>query len=141
MIYKKIKYMLDNALEDVADKGELTSSNLEIIEKLICSIKGINDIEDRERNSQEKNSFDSRPSRGYNYEYDYDYDEMSMRSDARGGGGGRSNAQRRDSMGRYTNDHESERNEVIAEMHELKNRISDPHTKQKIEKMINDLRG
>ena len=34
MIYKKIKYMLDNALEDVADKGELTSSNLEIIEKL-----------------------------------------------------------------------------------------------------------
>ena len=136
MIYKKIKYMLDNALEDVADKGELTSSNLEIIEKLICSIKGINEIEDRERNSQEKNSFDSRPSRGYNYEYDYD--EMSMRSDARGD---RSNAQRRDSMGRYTNGHDPEREEVIAEMHELKNRVSDPHTKRKIEKMINDLRG
>lgn len=120
MIYKKIKYMLDNALEDVADKGELTPNNLEIIEKLICSINGINDLEDREQSSK--------VSRGYGYDYD---DREMMRS----------MAPKRDSMGRYTNGHDPEREEVIAEMHELKNRVSDPHTKRKIEKMINDLRG
>ena len=129
MIYKKTKAMLENALEDVANKGELTSSNLDIIEKLICSIKNINDIEDMERSSYENRSFDSRPSRGYTNGYDYDYDQ-----------GGRSYARRRNSMGRYTNDHESELNEIIAEMHELKNRVSDPSTKHRIEDMIKELR-
>ncbi len=128
MTYKKIKMMLDNALEDVANKGELTSSNLDIIEKLICSIKGINDIENMERSSYEYSSFDSRPSRAYNYDrYDYEQDM-------------RSNARRRDSMGRYTNDHESEVSEIIAEMHELKNRVNNPNTKHKIEALIKELK-
>ena len=120
MVYKRIKYMLDNALEDVAEKGELTPNNLEIIEKLICSINGINDLEDREQSSK--------VSKGYGY----DYDDREML---------RSMASKRDSMGRYTRDNESEREEVIAEMHELKHRVSDPHTKRKIEKMINELRA
>lgn len=127
MIYKKIKHMLDTALEDVAEKGELTSSNLDIIEKLICSIKGINDIENLERSSHENNSFDSRPSRTYNYD-GYDYGDMTMRS----------NARKRDSMGRYSSD--SEMNEIISEMHELKNRVTNPETKHKIEAMIKELR-
>ena len=134
MIYKKIKKMLETALEDVGEKGEITSGNLELIEKLICSIKNINDIEQAERSSNENKSFDSRPSRTYNYGYDYGYgyDEPIMR--------GMSNRRGRDAMGRYTYDHEAEMNEIISEMHELKNRVSDPHTKHKIDSMIQELR-
>lgn len=132
MIYKKAKDMLETALEDVANKGELTSSNLEIIKDLICSIKYINDIEKMEKSSYENNSFDSRPSRMYNYG-DYDYDRY-IRDDRR------SYARRRDGMGRYTSDHESEVNEIIAQMHEIKNRVTDPQTKHKVEALIKDLR-
>lgn len=126
MVYRKTKEMLRNALEDVAEKGELTSSNLEIIKDLLCSIKYANDIENDEKSSYENNSFDSRPSRNYNYGYDYDQ---------RG-----SYARRRDGRGRYSSEHESEINEIIADMHELKNRVSDPGTKQKIEKLIKDIK-
>lgn len=128
MIYRKTKEMLEHALEDVANKGEITSSNLDIIHKLVSSIKSLDTIEAMEKSSYENNSFDSRPSRNYNYGYDYE-----------NRGGDRSNARRRDSMGRYSR--EGEKNEIIAEMHELKNRVSDPETKHKIEKMIEELRG
>lgn len=129
MVYKKVKDMLETALEDVADKGELTSGNLEIIKDLLCSIKYTDDIEDSKKSSYENNSFDSRPSRMY--DYDYDYDERQMRSNAR-----RRNA----NTGRYTSDHNAEMDEVITKMHELKNHVTDPDTKHKIEKMIKDLR-
>lgn len=129
MVYKKVKDMLETALEDVADKGELTSGNLEIIKDLLCSIKYTDDIEDSKKSSYENNSFDSRPSRIY--DYDYDYDERQMRSNAR-----RRNA----NTGRYTSDHNAEMDEVITKMHELKNHVTDPDTKHKIEKMIKDLR-
>lgn len=126
--------MLETALEDIAEKGEITSGNLELIEKLICSIKYVGDIQKMERSSNEDKSFDSRPSRMYNYGYDYDYD-YDYNQD-----GGRSNARRRDKMGRYTYGHEAELNEIISEMHELKNRVTDPHTKRKIDTMIQELR-
>ena len=129
MVYKKVKDMLETALEDVADKGELTSGNLEIIKDLLCSIKYTDDIEDNKKSNYENNSFDSRPSR--NYDYGYDYDERQMRSNAR-----RRNA----NTDRYTNDHDAEMDEVITKMHELKNHVTDPNTKHKIEKMIKDLR-
>jgi len=129
MVYKKVKDMLETALEDVADKGELTSGNLEIIKNLLCSIKYTDDIEDNKKSSYENNSFDSRPSRIY--DYGYDYDERQMRSNAR---------RRNVNTGGYTNDHDAEMDEVIAKMHELKNHVTDPDTKHKIEKMIKDLR-
>ena len=139
MVYKKIKGMLETALEDVANKGEITSSNLELIEKLICSIKYVHDIQKMEQNANENRSFDNRPSRMYNYGYDYGYDydygytypdDMMGRSLARG----------RDSRGRYTNDRESEIHEIVSEMHELKHRVSDPSVKHKIDTMIKELR-
>lgn len=129
MVYKKVKDMLETALEDVADKGELTSGNLEIIKNLLCSIKYTDDIEDSKKSSYENNSFDSRPSRMY--DYDYDYDERQMRSNAR---------RRNVNTGGYTNDHDAEMDEVITKMHELKNRVINPDTKHKIERMIKDLR-
>jgi hypothetical protein len=129
MVYKKVKDMLETALEDVADKGELTSGNLEIIKDLLCSIKYTDDIEDSKKSSYENNSFDSRPSR--NYDYGYDYDERQMRSNAR---------RRNTNTDGYTNDHDAEMDEVITKMHELKNHVVNPDTKHKIEKMIKDLR-
>lgn len=120
MIFSKTKEMLERALEDVANKGEITSSNLDIIHKLVSSIKSIDTIEAMERSTYENNSFDSRPSRNYNYGYDRSY------------------ARKRDSMGRYSRD--AEKNEIIAEMHELKNRVKDEETKHKIEDMIEELR-
>lgn len=127
MTYRKIKTMLERALEDVANKGEVTSSNLDIIYKLTSSMDHLCEIEEAEKSNHENNSFDSRPSRNYDYGYDYGMD------------GGRSNAQRRNAMGRYSR--EDEKNEVIAKMHELKNQVSDPETKHKIEEMIEQLRG
>lgn len=137
MIYKKTKKMLKNALEDVADKGEITSSNLDILEKLICSIKNLCEIEDKERSSDENNSFDSRPSRTLTYP---EWDERDMMRDSRDI---RSNARRRDNMGRYTNDpeHDAELNEIISELHELKNRVSNPETKQRLNEIIKDFRA
>lgn len=129
MIYRRTKEMLEHALEDVANKGEITSSNLDIIHKLVSSIKSLDTIEAMEKSSYENNSFDSRPSR--NYDYGYGYENRGGRSNARG--------QRRNAMGRYSR--EGERNEIIAEMHELKNRVSDPETKHKIEEMIEELRA
>ena len=125
MVYKKVKDMLGTALEDVANKGELTSGNLEIIKDLLCSIKYTDDIEDSKKSNYENNSFDSRPSRIY------DYDERQMRSNAR---------RRNTNTDGYTNDHDAEMDEVITKMHELKNHVTDPDTKHKIEKMIKDLR-
>lgn len=124
MIYKHTKEMLEHALEDVAAKGEITSSNLDIIHKLVSSIKSLDTIEAMEKSSYENNSFDSRPSRNY----DYGYDRMNNRSYAR----------KRDSMGRYSRD--DEKNEIVAELHELKARVSDPETKRKLTDMIEELR-
>lgn len=126
MIYKHTKEMLEHALEDVAAKGEITSSNLDIIHKLVSSIKSLDTIEAMEKSSYENNSFDSRPSR--NYDYGYDYDRTNNRSYAR----------RRDSMGRYSRD--DEKNEIVAELHELKNRVKDSETKRKLTEMIEEMR-
>lgn len=123
MIYKHTKEMLEHALEDVAAKGEITSSNLDIIHKLVSSIKSLDTIEAMEKSSYENRSFDSRPSRNYNYGYEYD---------------GMSNARRRDARGRYSRD--DEKNEIIAELHELKNRVKSEDTKRKIEEMIEEMR-
>lgn len=122
--------MLDRALEDVANKGEVTSSNLDIIYKLTTAMKNLCDVEESKKSSQENNSFDSRPSRNFDYGYDYDY-TMDGRSNARG--------QRRNAMGQYSR--EDEKNEIISKMHELKNQVTDPATKHKIEEMIEQLRG
>lgn len=129
-MYKKLKNMLERALEDIANKGEINSNNLEIIYKLTSSMDHLCEIEEAEKSSYENNSFDSRPSRNYNYEYGYDESNEQR--------GGRSNAQRRNTMGRYSK--EEEKNEVISQMHKLKNQISNPEIKHKIEEMIEELR-
>ena len=110
-VYQEVKEMLEKALEDVSRKGELTSGNLDIIDKLTHAIKSVDTIEAMERKSYAESSFDG-------------HDRYSER--------------RRDSMGRYTRD--ADRNEIIAEMHELKKRVSDEHTRREIENLIDRLK-
>lgn len=124
MVYYKLKEMLETALSDVVEGGEITSKNLETICYLVKTIKNVDTIEAMERSSNADHSFDSRPSRNYNYD-GWDYRE------------GMSNARRRDSMGRYSRD---DKNEIIAEMHELKNRVKDENVKHKIETLIEEMR-
>ena len=116
MLYNRLREMLETALSDVVSTGEITSKNLETICYLVKTIKNVDTIEAMERTSNADHSFDSRPSRNYHY------DDMSYK---------------RDRMGRYSRD---DRNELIAEMHELKNRVKDDNVKHKLEELIEEMR-
>lgn len=86
-VYYEIKDMLEKELEQIANKRELTSSNLEVMDKVVDIIKDIETI------CAMKEASD-----GYsNYMPMYMYDDMSY---ARGRG---RNA-KRDSMGRYSSE-------------------------------------
>ena len=87
-VYYDIKDMLEKELEQIANKRELTSNNLEVMDKVVDIIKDIETIcAMREASDGYSNFYPS-------YMYD---DDMSY---ARGRGG---NA-KRDSMGRYSSD-------------------------------------
>lgn len=108
-VYDQIKSMLCDELEEIAKKKELTSSNLEVIDKAVDVIKDLSTIEAMESEygySQDGYSQEGYSRGGYSGGYFgrmpyYMYDDgMSQEggSYARGRG---SNA-RRDSMGRYS---------------------------------------
>ena len=90
-VYHDIEEMLERELGQIADKHELTSNNLEVMDKVVDIIKDIETIEAMREASGE----------GYSSYYpNYAYDDgMSY---ARGRG---RNA-RRDSMGRYSSDYD-----------------------------------
>ena len=84
--YEKIKDMLCDELDEITKKNELTSSNLEIIDKAIDIIKDIHTIDAMESEYGYSND-------GYSNRYPYYmYDD------------GNSYARKRDSMGRYSRD-------------------------------------
>lgn len=114
-IYHEAKEILERALEDVVRKGEVTSSNLDILDKLTHAIKSVDTINAMEKRSYAEDSFDNEPSRTYGHYY----------------------GAKRDRMGRYSRD---EKNELVAEMHELKKMTSDEHIKRKIDDLIAELR-
>lgn len=95
-VYYDIKDMLERELEQIADKRELTSNNLEIMDKVVDIIKDIETICAMKEAGEE----------GYSemmpyYMYD---DGMGGSSYARGGGRGRGRYAKRDSMGRYSSE-------------------------------------
>lgn len=134
---------LNRELEDANEKirkagGKLSAGDIPMIDTITHAIKSVKTtiamIEaEGDYSNEYGNNFDSHPSKTYNYGYGMNnsWDDREMM---------RSQAQRRDGRGRYTREHESEINEIIAEMHELKNRVADPKTKRKIESMIRELR-
>lgn len=94
-VYYEIKDMLEKELEQIADKRELTSNSLDVMDKVVDIIKDIETICAMKEASEE----------GYSSYYpNYMYDDgMDGQSYARGRG---RNA-RRDSMGRYSSENYS----------------------------------
>ena len=87
-VYYEIKDMLEKELGQIADKRELTSNNLEVMDKVVDIIKDIETI------CAMRNADD-----GYSNNYPYYMYDDGM-SNARG----RGRYAKRDSMGRYSSD-------------------------------------
>ena len=99
--YDKIEEMLCDELDEIAKKHELTSSNLEIIDKAIDVIKDISVIREMAKYDSEGYSND-----GYSGTYYDRYPYYMYEGDAPGNSyaRGRGTYAKRDSMGRYSRD-------------------------------------
>lgn len=106
-VYEQIKDMLCAELEDYADKREMSTGDLDVIDKLTHSIKSLETIiamEDAGYSGRYPD--DGRNGRSYNRGASY----------ARGNGRGRGTNARRDSMGRYSSDGDYSMDEAIDDM-------------------------
>lgn len=91
-VYYEIKDMLERELDQIAAKNELTSNNLEVMDKAVDIIKDVETICAMREASED----------GYSHGYMpmYMYDDMPNASYARG----RGRYAKRDSMGRYSSE-------------------------------------
>ncbi len=104
-VYDRIKDMLCDELEEIAKKGELTSNNLEVIDKSIDIIKDIATIHAMEEEyPTEGYSTDGGYSQGYYGRMPYYMYDDGMPHDDHSYARGRGSDARRDSMGRYSSD-------------------------------------
>ena len=120
----ELKDMLLDKLKEYSKKGDLTSSSLDVVDKLSHATKNIcKIIEDAESESEN----------GYSRANPY-YDDRSYGSYARGGRGGNA---RRDSMGRYSRDgYSRDSGELMRELHELMEDAPDEKTRQEFQRFI-----
>ena len=118
----ELKDMLLDKLKEYSKKGDLTSSSLDVVDKLSHATKNIcKIIEDAESEN------------GYSRANPY-YDDRSYGSYARGGRGGNA---RRDSMGRYSRDgYSRDSGELMRELHELMEDAPDEKTRQEFQRFI-----
>ena len=118
--YHKIKDMLCEELEHIANKGELTAGSLDIVDKITHSIKSIDTIiamEDYEDGHSEGMSYyGKRMRRGSSYD-----DKPSMMYNRRG----------------YSRD--DHREHLISRLEEMMKDATDEHTKSTIRKCIDEL--
>ena len=94
----ELREMLCDELENVADEGQITTGNLEIIDKLTHSIKSIDTIMAMEESGYSGRGYSRNGSYGRSYGKGYEDDYSRGNSYARG----RGRYARRDSMGRYS---------------------------------------
>lgn len=116
--YSKITRMLEEELDKIGAQGKLGTSSLEVGDKVAHFLKSIKTIEAMDE-AEEGNSYDypmMMDGRSYN-------DGMSY---ARGDGRGRGPNARRDSRGRYSSrGYSGDKNELMMELEELKNKINE----------------
>ena len=141
----ELKEKLMNELAEYGKQDEMTSSTLDVVDKLAHTIKNLCKIIDDMEGYSERGSYDGSMRRGSyadggsmrgSYRGSYDggsyrgsYDEGSMRgSYARGRG---RNA-RRDSMGRYSSSPEM----MMEQLQELMEESPDDRTRQEIQKLM-----
>ena len=94
-VYDRITDMLERELEQIAGKNELTSNNLEVMDKAVDVIKDIETI------CAMREASENGYSNGYMPMYMYEDGGMSNASYARG----RGKYAKRDSMGRYSSEY------------------------------------
>ena len=126
--YHELKKMLCEELDKMTRKGEIRNEqDLEIIDKLTHSIKSVETI-------IAMNEAQNHGESGYRMPSYVNWG-MSRENDGRSNLADRSNAQRRDSMGRYTSRH----GDMVAELYELMAQAKDDHTRMKFQRFIEDL--
>ena len=140
-VYYDIKDMLEKELEQIADKRELTSNNLEIMDKVVDIIKDIETICAMRDASEDYSG-------SYMPRYFYDDGNMSNNSYARG----RGRYARRDSMGRYSSEdgysgydrrnysREDSRDHMISELDRMEREATDETQKNMIRNWKNQLK-
>lgn len=107
---EKIRDMLCDELDEIAEKGELTAGTLETVDKLTHSIKSIDTII-----AMRDAGYSERSYPRYYYE-------------------GHSYARKRDARGRYSSADEHEH--MVMELHEAMNMAKDPAMRDEIQRLI-----
>lgn len=128
---EEIREMLCEELDKIAERGEISASSLDMVDKLTHSIKSIDTIMAMNGYSNDYRYMEGDNDRSY---------ERGGNSYARGGnrGGG---SRRRDSMGRYSRDHYSyndHKEHVIRQLEDMME-DADAGTKAAIKKAIHSL--
>lgn len=134
--YHELKEMLCEELDAIAKKGELTAGSLDTVDKLTHSIKSLETIIAMNEAGGESEMYPYWGGRAY-------------QGGGNGGGGsnqrGRSNAQRRDSRGRYSRENrggysrEDAREDMIEDLRELMESAPDEHMKKKLQRFISEI--
>lgn len=136
---EKIKNMLCEELEEIANKGELSSGSLDTIHKLTDTIKNIDKIEMLEEDggySQGGGDWEARGTygrHGYHHENSYD-------GGMRGGyhdGGNSYRGRKRDSMGRYSKD--DGKDHMIKKLHEMMDDAESEKEREAIRRCIQQI--
>lgn len=144
----ELKEKLMAELKEYGSQDEMTSSTLDVVDKLAHTIKNLCKIIDDMEGYSERGSYES-SMRGGSYDgsmrgsyRDGSYGDGSFRgsydSSMRGGSyarGGRGRGARRDSRGRYASDNGM----MLEELQELMSDAPDDRTRQEIQKLVTRL--
>ncbi|MBP5457251.1 MAG: hypothetical protein J6Y37_12195 [Paludibacteraceae bacterium] len=148
-VYYEIKDILEKELEQIADKRELTSNNLEIMDKVVDIVKDIETICAMKEASEDYSG-------AYMPRYFYEDGNMSNNSYAMSNGSyarGRGRYARRDSMGRYSSDdgysgyerrnysREDSRDHMISELDRMEREAADENQRNMIHNWKNQLKN
>lgn len=131
--YYELKDMLCGELDKFTKKSEINPQSLDMIDKLTHSIKSLGMI--ISMNEQD----------GESEMYPY-FGNRAYQNGGNGGGmsnrRGRSNAQRRDSRGRYSNrtySRDEAKDEMLEDLREIMQDAPDEHMKSKIQRFISEI--
>ena len=134
----ELREMLDIELDKITNSGDLTTSKLDLIDKLTHSIKSIDTIlamqeySDDDDYSYNDGGYSNARGRRGNVKRD------SMGRYAREGRGGYSNARYNRGYDRYSRD-DGAKEEAMHKLHELMNETSDMNVRNAIQKAMNEM--
>lgn len=140
-VYDQIKDMLCDELEEIAKKKELTSSNLDVIDKAVDIVKDIATIKAMEQEYPSEGYSQDGYSNGYYPRYPiYMYDD-GMSHDGHSFARGRGSNARRDSMGRYADgrSYDGYSGDTKEELRQLMSRATNDREREAIRKALDNM--